>query len=173
MENEFKKQAVPFTQVPNELLYNPDISFKAKGLWAYMSAKPNGWNFSADRIAKETKEERKSILAGLRELLEAGYLTAKRNGTGRMEYTLLWEPVKPSAFKKPDQAQTDTNGVKAPEPAQAMFPTKTNDVPSPAPEAPQRPSTPAPQGLYKPRPKRGDYDSGEEFEKAFYDWNSL
>ena len=88
MESNLKKQALPFTQVPNELLYNPDISFKAKGIWAYMSAKPEGWNFSADRMAKETKEERKAILAGLKELSENGYITAKKLKDGRIEYTL-------------------------------------------------------------------------------------
>ena len=97
MENNFKKQVVPFTQVPNNLLYNPDISFKAKGLWAYMSAKPEGWYFSADRIAEETKEERKAILAGLKELSENGYITAKKKSDGRIEYTLHWENAKTSS----------------------------------------------------------------------------
>lgn len=91
MENNFRKDGIPFTQVPNGLLYNPTISFKAKGLWAYMNAKPDGWNFSADRIATETKEERKSILAGLKELSENGYITAKKLGSGRIEYTLHYE----------------------------------------------------------------------------------
>ena len=133
MENNFKKQVVPFTQVPNKLLYNPDISFKAKGLWAYMSAKPEGWNFSADRIAEETKEERKAILAGLKELSENGYITAKKKSDGRIEYTLHWETAKTSSPK----------------------PLEEQNV--------KRPTS---------RPKRTDYKTEEEYEKAFYAWNS-
>lgn len=147
MDNNFKKQVIPFTQVPNSLLYDPDISFKAKGLWAYMSAKPDGWNFSADRIATETKEERKAILAGLKELSGAGYITAKKLKDGRIEYTLHWEVVrtsmsepelenlKPSSNAKPNEPIVDVSSMKI-------------------------------------RPKRSDYKTDEEYEKAFYAWNS-
>lgn len=139
MENNLIKQIIPFTQVPNGLLYNPDISFKAKGIWAYMSAKPEGWNFSADRIAEETKEERRSILSGLRELSDNGYITAKKLGSGRIEYTLHWEVV----------------SKKAPEPVVKEEPEPIVDISS-----------------LKIRPKRTDYSSDEEYEKAFYNWNS-
>lgn len=142
MNNSFKKQVVPFTQVPNELLYNPDISFKAKGIWAYMSAKPEGWHFSADRIADETKEARKAVLAGLKELSEHGYITAKKKGDGRIEYTLHWEVVRTS--------------VSEPEPVASAKPNEPIvDVSS-----------------MKIRPKRDDYKTDEEYEKAFYAWNS-
>ena len=141
MENNFKKQVVPFTQVPNNLLYNPDISFKAKGLWAYMSAKPEGWHFSADRIAEETKEERKAILAGLKELSENGYITAKKKSDGRIEYTLHWEVVRKSVPEPEPMAD---------EPKQPIVDTTSMKI----------------------RPKRADYKNDEEYEKAFYAWNS-
>lgn len=150
-DNIFKKQVVPFTQVPNELLYDPRISFKAKGLWAYMSAKPDGWKFSADRISHETKEERKSILAGLRELVEFGYLTAKKCANGRMEYTLHYATVKPSA-----------------PPETAEQPQKQEYV-APAEKTPGKPVYDA----EKARPRRSDYASEEEYEKASYSWNTV
>lgn len=147
MENNFKKQVVPFTQVPNELLYNPSISFKAKGLWAYMNAKPDGWRFSANRIANETKEKRKAILAGLKELSSSGYITAKKLKDGRIEYTLHWEVVRTS-MSEPE--------LKKPEPVAIAKPNEPIvDVSS-----------------MKMRPKRTDYSSDEEYEKAFYKWNS-
>lgn len=147
MDNNFKKQVIPFTQVPNNLLYDPDISFKAKGLWAYMSAKPDGWNFSADRIAMETKEERKAILAGLKELSGAGYITAKKLKDGRIEYTLHWEV------------------------ARTFMPGTELENPKPTPEpTPHRPVVDIVD--MEARPKRADYSSDEEYEKAFYKWNS-
>ena len=77
-----------------------------------MSAKPDGWHFSADRIAEETKEERKAILAGLKELSENGYITAKKKSDGRIEYTLHWEVVTTSVSEpkkeKPSTVTTTT-----------------------------------------------------------------
>ena len=147
METKLNKIAVPFTQVPNGLLYDPNISFKAKGIWAYMSAKPEGWKFSADRIANETKEERKAILAGLKELSEAGYITAKKKGDGRIEYTLHWEVVKTS-MSEPELE--NLKPLSSAEPNEPIV-----DISS-----------------MKMRPKRADYSSDEEYEKAFYKWNS-
>lgn len=147
METKLNKIAVPFTQVPNGLLYDPNISFKAKGIWAYMSAKPEGWKFSADRIANETKEERKAILAGLKELSEAGYITAKKKGDGRIEYTLHWEVVRTSMSEPELENLEPSSNAKPNEPIL--------DISS-----------------MKMRPKRTDYSSDEEYEKAFYKWNS-
>lgn len=45
-ETNFKKAVtIPYTQVPNDVLYDGKLSLKAKGLWAYMNAKPSGWFF--------------------------------------------------------------------------------------------------------------------------------
>ena len=77
-----------FGWAPNEIIYDPNLSLKAKGLWLYMHAKPDDWHFAAERIAKETLDGEKSIRAGLRELLEAGYLSAKKQPSGRFLYIL-------------------------------------------------------------------------------------
>lgn len=158
------KQQVPFTQVPNELLYNPNISFKAKGLWAYMNAKPDGWNFSADRIALETKEERKSILAGLKELAEHGYITAKKRSDGRIEYTLHWESTVSQHKEQVEPTPEPEEPEKNDEPeAQVSEPSYNCDKS-------ERVVGPPKDGR---RPMRKYFDSDEEFEKAFYKWNSV
>lgn len=74
---------------PNNLLYKKGLSLKAKGLFVYMQSKPNGWNFSAVRIALECKESRGSIQLVLKELEEHGYLTRsrKKNSKGHWEWT--------------------------------------------------------------------------------------
>lgn len=63
-----------FGVTPNDLLTNPEITLKAKGLYAYIQSKPDNWDFSALRIAYETKEGRDSIQSTLRELEKYGYL---------------------------------------------------------------------------------------------------
>ena len=63
-----------FGAVPNELLNNPDISFKAKGLYAYLNSKPDNWDFSIEGIAAQVKEGIDSVRAGIHELEKYGYL---------------------------------------------------------------------------------------------------
>jgi hypothetical protein len=63
-----------FATTPNCLLNNPNISFKAKGLYGYIQSKKEGWDFSAERIAKQSKESVDSVKAGLVELETYGYL---------------------------------------------------------------------------------------------------
>jgi hypothetical protein len=67
-----------YATVPNELLNNPDISLKAKGLFAYLQSKPDNWSFSIDRMASQLKENRDAIRGAIKELEEHGYLIRKR-----------------------------------------------------------------------------------------------
>lgn len=88
MQTIIKKEVIPFTQVANEVLYDPNLSFKAKGVYAYLYSKPDGWDFAIDRIALETKEGRKAINAAMHELEEHGYLYRARQKSGRVAYIL-------------------------------------------------------------------------------------
>lgn len=70
-----ERENVPFTQVANAVLNDNSISFEVKGIFAYLFSKPENWNFSAERIAFDSKESKGVIQRILRELEEAGYLT--------------------------------------------------------------------------------------------------
>ena len=59
---------------PNEILNNPNISIKAKGMFGYLQSKPDGWAFSEARILSQMKEGRVAIHSTIKELEEAGYL---------------------------------------------------------------------------------------------------
>ena len=76
---------------PNSLLYNPNISFKAKGLWTYLQSKPDGWDFSAERIANEAQDGVTAIYSALHELEENGYLIRKKekNDKGHFDYEYI------------------------------------------------------------------------------------
>jgi len=89
------KQDIPFTQVANIVLNDKELSFKAKGIFAYLFSKPEGWNFNGDRIAKESCDGRKAVFSGLKELEEKGYLQRIKNSSGRVDYSLKFsqEPV--------------------------------------------------------------------------------
>lgn len=88
MSNFNKNIDQPFGWEPNEIIFNPNISLKAKGLWLYMNAKPDGWFFAAERIAKESTDGVASVRAALKELADCGLLKWKKQGDGRVIYTL-------------------------------------------------------------------------------------
>ena len=45
-----------FTVFENELLQNPNLSLKAKGLLAYMLSLPDDWDYSISGLATKCKE---------------------------------------------------------------------------------------------------------------------
>jgi hypothetical protein len=85
-----------FGITPNSLLNNPSISLKAKGLFAFLQSKPEGWDFSVAKIQAQVKEGKDSITEGLKELELAGYLIRDKikNNAGQWDcdYTLFDSP---------------------------------------------------------------------------------
>lgn len=66
-----------FGATPIDLLNKKEISLKAKGLYAFIQSKPDGWNFSVEKIATQTKDGKESIKSAINELEEIGYLLRK------------------------------------------------------------------------------------------------
>lgn len=100
---DFKKDHIPFTQVANLVLCDPNLSFKAKGIYSYLFSKPEGWDFASNRISKESKDGRDSVRSGIHELVANGYLTLQKLPSGRTLYIAHTPKTeKPSlAIKKP------------------------------------------------------------------------
>ena len=95
-DSNLKKCDVPFGMTPNDLLNNNSISMKAKGLFAFMQSKPEGWDFSVKMIALQTKDGIDSISAGLKELEIFGFLERKKVQTGNgfsTTYYLSFESI--------------------------------------------------------------------------------
>lgn len=63
-----------FTQVPNDLLKNPNISGKAKAILCVLLSNKDGWKTYFASLKGVMKEGTESLRAGLRELEEYGYL---------------------------------------------------------------------------------------------------
>jgi hypothetical protein len=91
-----------FGAAPNELLNNPDISFKAKGLYAYLNSKPDNWDFSVESIAAQVKEGIDSVRGGIHELEKFGYLKRikyqNEKGYWEIDYMLFESPVQDEAY---------------------------------------------------------------------------
>lgn len=70
-----------FTCVPNILLKDTRLSYKAKGIFLQIISVPEEWNFSVAGLAQLAKESTRAITSGLRELEACGYLEWTKSRT--------------------------------------------------------------------------------------------
>ena len=89
MSNTLRKPKNPYGSSPRKLLEDKNISLKAKGIYAFMECKINGWNFTASSMASQLKESRKTILVAMQELKANGWLTYHKNRDGSGVYELI------------------------------------------------------------------------------------
>lgn len=102
-----------FTVFENELLQNPNLSLKAKGLLAYMLSLPDDWDYSISGLATKCKEGKTSIRSAINELMAEGYVTRclARNDKGMLdgyEY-VVYERPQPSCGNRTSDDQTSEN----------------------------------------------------------------
>jgi hypothetical protein len=92
-----------YSVIPNDLVNNLEISLKAKGLFAYIQSKPDGWDFSAERIAKYLKEGLQSVSSALKELEKSGYLIRqkKQNEWGHWEIEYVLNEIPAPVYGNP------------------------------------------------------------------------
>ena len=72
-----------FTVLFNVVLENPDLSFKAKGLWAYCMSRPDDWEFHVSHLATVSKEKERAIYAALDELIKAGVVVRTQHNKAK------------------------------------------------------------------------------------------
>lgn len=79
-----------FTTVPNDVIENAALSFRARGLLIYMLSRPDGWTTSAERLVSAAVEGRDAIRTALTEIETAGYLHRIKSRDGG-RFTSTWE----------------------------------------------------------------------------------
>lgn len=107
-----KKEGVPFTMVANAVLNNKNISWKAKGIFSYLYSKPDDWQFSAMRTQLAATDGYKSLISGIEELENAGYLKRQKNSDGTTDYFISFMPSVQNgneAFRQVGETDTITN----------------------------------------------------------------
>lgn len=96
------KPANNFTILRNGALERKDLSLKAKGLYAFLMSKPDGWNVSIAGLASQLQEGESSIGSALKELEVHKYYRKKRvhnnDGTFSWETFFYDEPQKDSPY---------------------------------------------------------------------------
>ena len=104
-----------FTTIGNGIFMENALSFEAMGLLAYLLSKPDNWQVHVQALVRATegtaqKRGENKILALLRELIGAGYITRKRQSSGKMDYYVYDEPQgEPSADTIPDSGSCAEN----------------------------------------------------------------
>ncbi|QDH93298.1 helix-turn-helix DNA binding domain protein [Microbacterium phage Cressida] len=89
-----------FAQIANAALRDERLSWKARGLLAYLLSHREGWRTSVSRLSRMAPDGRDSVRAGLNELIEHGYVIRSedriRDARGRLgdyEYTVTDFPT--------------------------------------------------------------------------------
>jgi hypothetical protein len=74
-----RKRARSYLNVPSATVSDGRLSFKARGILAYLLDKPAGWDVRSVSIAADSQADGKAaVQAGLRELARAGYYRIER-----------------------------------------------------------------------------------------------
>lgn len=89
-EVKVKRIARGFTMVQNSFIEDETLSLKAKGLFVYFLSKPDAWklNIKGD-VVKRSRDGVDSVYSGIRELIEAGYVSRTKKYNGEITYHLF------------------------------------------------------------------------------------
>jgi hypothetical protein len=80
-----------YTVFSNDLIANPDLSWKAKSILMYLLSKPADWQTRLEDIVKHGKDGRDAVLSGIKELKKAGYLKKVRITDPATKRVVRWE----------------------------------------------------------------------------------
>lgn len=141
-----------FTIIGNELINDPTLSAKAKGIMLYLLSKPDDWEVRLTDLVEHFSDGDYAIRAGVEELELAGYIVRMqmKGATGRFEGYAYWvheEPVPQEQRSSPDDrrhnavSQFPVNGK--PQPTNTEL-TNTEKHGAGAPTPTQEPQTPEP-----------------------------
>lgn len=90
-----QKRKANYTVIPNEMINNPNLSFKAKAILCYLLSKPDNWSVYLSQLAKASTDGYESVVSGMNELIANRYVFRKPcsgANPGGWEYFVYDEP---------------------------------------------------------------------------------
>jgi len=99
-----------FTTIPNDLLKNPELSWKAKGIHAYLLSLPETWIVRLNHLKSISTDGYDSTVAGVHELLDKKYLWRRPccgENPGGWEYYVYQYPQLEDPFRSGDSPTRD------------------------------------------------------------------
>lgn len=164
-----------YTQIPNAWVRDERLSWKARGLLAYLLSHRPGWSTSIASLVKVGLDGRDGVRAGITELEAAGYLVREQGrdaGTARfseVDYVLCDPFAVPPSAEKPSTAEPPTE-VPPTELPSTAHPTPKKTIPTEhQPEEHQPPEEQAAgAALFVLHPE--SLASEDQFDKAWSAW---
>lgn len=102
-----------FNSISREVVYDFELSDRARFLYVYMACKPDGWEFYQDKVAEELGYKKDTLRKYMDELIKRGWIEEKQqqnNGKfGALEYIIRIERKKGENLpirEKPDTEKT-------------------------------------------------------------------
>ena len=110
---EFGELKGNYVKIPNELVDDRTISWKAKGLFCHMASKPDTYNFTVKSLASQFPDGKAAIFSALDELKNSGWITYTRKAGGYGKYklntTIISKPEnRMEAYSESDNRTKDT-----------------------------------------------------------------
>jgi len=75
-----------FTTVPNTIVNNSDLSWKAKGIFLYLASKSDVWQFYMTEIQNNATDGKTALQSGIKELEDTGYLVREKRHSDSGEF---------------------------------------------------------------------------------------
>ncbi|WP_318766745.1 DnaD domain-containing protein [Lactiplantibacillus carotarum] len=93
-----------YTVIDNKMIRDESLSWKAKGVFAYLWSMPDDWEFYETEVMTHAKDGRDSLRGAIKELQDAHYMrrTRVRNEKGQVK-TSDWELSDKPMLEKPTQ----------------------------------------------------------------------
>lgn len=96
-----KNKDNPFVMIDRRTIENPALSWRAKGMLAYLLSRPDDWVVRLGDLVKRSSDGTHTVRAALHELMEAGHIrkdTVRENGRIKQwVYTVYEAPAPPDA----------------------------------------------------------------------------
>lgn len=99
-----------WTRVPTNITRDTSLSWKAKGLVAFLAGHTRGFRITREFIIGASSDGETSVRAGLKELREAGYLMYRRGQGSNGAYILRRFPTSNHPSGKPPMVETTHGG---------------------------------------------------------------
>lgn len=87
-----------YTVVDNVVLRDPELSWRAKGLWTYLMGLPDGWRVNAADLSSRATDGVHAVRTIMRELETAGLLLVERRHAGNRWSTHITVAEAPGLF---------------------------------------------------------------------------
>jgi hypothetical protein len=91
----------PFVMMDKRALADPKLSYKAKGILAYLLSRPDNWTINVSDVVNHSPDGEFAVRTGIKELITAGYVQRKverneRHQIVRWVMEVYEQPIQPA-----------------------------------------------------------------------------